>query len=122
MTGAGAIVYGATSATRLSFPLGCHCTIFQAEIFAIIRCGEFILNSLLRRKNIFICTDSKAAMAALKADSTTSALMLKCKKTLLSLTRMAKVRLTWVPRHSDVRGNEEADRLALRGSKERSAS
>jgi len=35
-TGAGAGVYGAISGTRLSFPLGCHCTVFQAEIFAII--------------------------------------------------------------------------------------
>jgi len=59
-------------------------------------------------------------MAALKADSR-SALVLECKKTLLSLTRMAKVRPTWVPEHSRVRGNEKADRLALRGSKERPA-
>jgi len=29
-------VYGAASGTRLSFPLGCHCTIFQAEIFTIL--------------------------------------------------------------------------------------
>jgi len=98
--GAGAGVYGATSGTRPSFTLDCHCTIFQAEIFAIIRCGEFILNSPLRRKDTFICTEGKAAMAALKADSTTSALVLECKKTLLSLMRMAKVRLTWVPGQS----------------------
>jgi len=47
------------------------------------------------------------------------ALVLECKKIILSLTRMAKVRLTWVPGHSGVRGNEEADRMSLRGSKER---
>jgi len=41
-------------------------------------------------------------MAVLKADSTTPALVLECKKTLLSLTRMAKLRLTWVPGHSGV--------------------
>jgi len=58
-------------------------------------------------------------MAALKADSTTSALVLECKKALLSLTRMAKVRLTWVPGHSGVRGNAKVDRLALRVCKER---
>jgi len=78
VTGAEAGVNGATSGTRLRFPLGCHCNIFQAEIFAIIRYGEFILNLPLRRKDIFICTDSKAAIAALKADSMTSALMLEC--------------------------------------------
>jgi len=100
VTEAGAGEYGATSGTRLRFPLGCHCTIFQARIFRIIRWGEFILNSPLRRKNIFICTDSKAAMGALKADSTTSALVLECRKTPLTLTRTAKVRPTWFPGHS----------------------
>jgi len=45
--------------------------------------------------------------------------VLECNKTLLSLTLMAKVRLAWVPEHSGVRENEEADRLALYGSKEK---
>ncbi|KAJ8968475.1 hypothetical protein NQ317_013970 [Molorchus minor] len=45
-----------------------------------------------------------------------SRLVLECRKTLNDLASRNKVILTWVPGHSGVRGNEEADRLAREGS------
>ncbi|KAJ8977196.1 hypothetical protein NQ317_009430 [Molorchus minor] len=53
---------------------------------------------------------------AIESSKVKSRLVLECKKTLNDLASRNKVILTWVPGHSGVRGNEEADRLAREGS------
>ena len=62
--------------------------------------------------SIAICSDSQAALKALAADKTTSQLVLETTKALTELSIHNCVRLLWVLGHSDIVGNEEADKLA----------
>ncbi|KAJ8948088.1 hypothetical protein NQ318_008439 [Aromia moschata] len=68
------------------------------------------------RRMILICTDSQAALMAIESSKVKSRLVLDCKKILNDLASCNRVILTWVPGHSGVPGNEEADRLARVGS------
>ncbi|KAJ8942344.1 hypothetical protein NQ318_011294 [Aromia moschata] len=113
---AGAGVYGKTTRTKLSFALGSYASVFQAEIYAILACGMEILKTAPKRTTIQICTDSQAALMAIESSKVKSRLVLDCKKTLNDLASCNRVILTWVPGHSGVPGNEEADRLARLGS------
>ena len=62
--------------------------------------------------SIAICSDSQAALKALAAAKTTSQLVLETMKALTELSIRNCVRLLWVLGHSDIIGNEEADKLA----------
>ncbi|KMQ88409.1 lian-aa1 retrotransposon protein [Lasius niger] len=65
-------------------------------------------------KRITICSDSRAALLAIKnwADS---ALVGECKEALNRLASTNRVKLLWVPGHTEVKGNERADELARKG-------
>jgi ribonuclease HI len=65
--GTGAGFFGQSVKRRLSFSLGRHTTVFQAEIFAILACVYETFNR--SEKYISICSDSQAALKALKAVS-----------------------------------------------------
>ncbi|KAJ8936359.1 hypothetical protein NQ318_007126 [Aromia moschata] len=109
-------VYGKTTRTKLCFALGSYASVFQAEIYAILACGMEILKTAPKRRTIQICTDSQAALMAIESSKVKSRLVLDCKKILNDLASCNRVILTWVPGHSGVPGNEEADRLARLGS------
>ncbi|KAJ8985201.1 hypothetical protein NQ317_018230 [Molorchus minor] len=79
-------------------------------------CGLENLKKAPKGRTIQICSDSRAALLAIESSKVKSRLVLKCKKSLNNLASRNKVILTWVPGHSGVRGNEEADRLAREGS------
>ncbi|KAJ8981785.1 hypothetical protein NQ317_000028 [Molorchus minor] len=113
---AGAGVYGKTTGTELVFALGSYATVFQAEVYAILACGLENLKRAPKGKIIQICSDSRAALLAIESSKVKSRLVLEYKKTLNDLASRNKVILTWVPEHSGVRENEEADRLAREGS------
>ncbi|KAJ8938082.1 hypothetical protein NQ318_021756 [Aromia moschata] len=86
--------------------------VFQAEIYVILACGMEILKTAPKRRTIQICTDSQAALMAIESSKVKSRLVLDCKKILNDLASCNIAILTWVPGHSGVPGNEEADRLA----------
>ncbi|KAJ8952583.1 hypothetical protein NQ318_004128 [Aromia moschata] len=86
----------------------------EAEIYAILACGMEILKTAPKRRTIQICTDSQAALMAIESNKVKSQLVLDCKKILNDLASCNRVILTWVPGHSGVPENEEADRLARR--------
>ncbi|KAJ8954607.1 hypothetical protein NQ318_003140 [Aromia moschata] len=63
-----------------------------------------------KRRMIQICTDSQAVLMAIESSKVKSRLVLDCKKySKDDLASCNRVILTWVPRHSGVPGNEEAD-------------
>jgi hypothetical protein len=68
---------------------------------------------------VSICSDSQAALKALKAVRTTSLLVHKCQKALNDISALHAVELYWVLGHAGVTGNEIADGLARCGSASR---
>jgi hypothetical protein len=65
--GARAGVYGQSVGRRLSFSLGKYVTVFQAEIFAILAYAYEIQDHHRSERYVIICSDSQAALNALKA-------------------------------------------------------
>ena len=113
-TGAG--VYGQSGNRRLSLTLGQYATVFQAEVFAILVCAHEIQAQEVPGKHVSICSDSLAALKALRAVKTTSPLVRQCQEALNVISMGRAVGLFWVPGHAGVRGNEIADGLARNGS------
>jgi hypothetical protein len=63
--GTGAGVYGYGTRWKLSFSLGQYTTVFQAEVYAIKACTVENLDRNYRNKNIYILSDSQAAIKVL---------------------------------------------------------
>lgn len=115
--GAGAGVYTSDPAdNQLSFSLGSYCTVFQAEVFALMKAAELMIGSGRSGGSINLYSDSQAALAALNNPLTTSNIVGDCKRLLNVLGRGNCVRLIWVPGHTGVVGNEKADEQAREGA------
>ena len=102
---------------NIALPLGMMTTVFQAELYAILKCAELdaVRNNGMSR--IAICTDSKAALSALGSARVRSKLVAECVDALNSLARTKVVQLMWVPGHTGISGNEAADALAQAGAR-----
>lgn len=115
-TNTGFGVYRRRPGTRIAGSLGVHCTIFQAEVFAILTCAQRCLEEGLIDRHILILSDSQAALKALTGCQVTSKLVWECTLTLLKLSANNHVMLKWVPGHRGIEGNEMADQLAKEGA------
>ena len=111
----GARVYGPRF--QRAIPMGKFPSIFQAEIFAICVCVGECLKRGTRRADIYILSDSQAALMALSNYEVTSALALDCIVSLNHLGTHNRVTLIWVPGHEGHMGNERADCLANCGAR-----
>ena len=98
------------------FYLGRHSTVFQAEVFAILKVAEKLLTEKLQNENISILVDSQAAIKALEASIVTSCTVLEAIKSLNNLGCQNRIFVTWIPGHSGIHGNEKVDKLAKAGS------
>jgi len=73
----------------------------------------------VNNKQISICSDSRAALKALSNPRITSRLVWDCIVALQQLSSHNAVKLVWVPGHSSIYGNEQADQLAKAASVKR---
>ena len=113
-TGAGVYCYGMRQ--KLSFSLGQYTTVFQAEVYAIKACIMENLDRNYRNRNIYILSDSQAALKALDKHQINSKLVWDCHQTLMELAKHNRVQLIWVPGHEGIAGNETADQFAQIGA------
>ncbi|OFC59623.1 hypothetical protein BBW68_14995 [Candidatus Erwinia dacicola] len=109
-------VFCATLNTNIAFRLPDHCSVFQAEITAIKESLVVLTKSVLTTRSIYIYTDSQAALKSLKSPMVSSKLVKECLDLLEDLTSYFTINLQWVPGHSDIPGNCEADELARIGT------
>lgn len=118
-TSSGAGIYSADLNIRCSIPLGERTRAFQAEIFAILTAAEAVVERGIHGEDIVILTDSQAAIQALSSTRRASLLVREFCERLETLSARNDVLLTWLPAHSGIDGNIEADELASEGSRKR---
>ena len=90
--------------------MGSLSTVFSAEAMAILRCTELLLTKNLMRRRIHICSDSRAALAALAKTTAESSIVWECTQVLGKLNKLNKLTLVWIPGHQGALDNEETDK------------
>lgn len=101
---------------RFAIPMGSAPSIFQAEIAAINHCAGKCITDGITDTNIYILSDSQAALQAIGSNTCNSRLVWQCKQSLKELTGNNRLSLVWVPSHQGIEGNESADQLAREGA------
>ena len=95
--------------------LGRDASVFQAEVLAINRAADMLLDQ--RHKTIVFKSDSQSALRALTNKTIKSSLVKDCADTLNKLAVNNTVRLQWVKAHIGIHGNEKADAAAKQGAR-----
>jgi ribonuclease HI len=102
-TGTGGYCFG--TRRKLSFSLGQYTTVFQAEMYAIKACAVENRDRNYKNRNIYILSDSQAAIKAFDKRQITSKLVWDCHQSLTQLARHNRVQLISVPEHEGIVGN-----------------
>jgi hypothetical protein len=97
---------GVFSDIRESYALGSFATVFQTEIYAISACSDYCRSANMHNTTLL----------ALSSYTISSKLLYQCGLSMQVFSNNNRMRLFWVLGHCDIKGNEEADRLARMGS------
>jgi ribonuclease HI len=109
--GTGAGLYGHGMRRKFSFNLGRYTT-----VYAIKTCADENIKRNNRNRNMYILSDSQAAIKALNSSKIYSRMVWECHQSLMTLAASNKAYLMWVPGHTGIHGYETADQLAKMGS------
>ena len=103
---------------RKSYSLPDTATVFQAEVTAITEAAKEMTESKYNQEEINIWVDSQAAIKALNKTVVRHKTVKECIESLNTLAGSNIVRVRWIKAHIGYEGNETADELAKRGTKE----
>ncbi|XP_070854646.1 uncharacterized protein [Drosophila suzukii] len=99
-------IYSEQLNIRKSFRLPDHCSVFQAEVFAIIEALMLLNDANCQNKLINIYSDSQAAIRSIISTNTN----------FHTISVQFKIYLIWVPGHRNITGNCIADERARHGT------
>ena len=94
---------------RQPYKLPNHCTIFQAEVFAVWKAVELAETRTTVNSVVNLYIDSQAAIKGITAYKVNSKLVNSCKAAVERLATNRKLHIYWVPSHVGIPGNEAAD-------------
>ena len=98
-----------------------YCSNYEAQATAIIESLNFVSNLFEQNSNtitnIVILSDAKAVLQALDNETTKDPVIKKLTINEIIATHSIQVSLQWIPGHCNIKGNDEADRLAKLGAK-----
>jgi len=111
------IIDGSAVIKTAKYKLSKYCSVFQAEMFAILNAVKHINAKLKSNTSITIRTDSQSAIKALQNASSTTVLV----QEIYSQLRIAQqsqihISFAWIRAHEGNIGNELADQLAKMGA------
>ena len=117
LTGSGYVIYqNEVSIHEDHFHLGKYTTVFQAEIYAILKVATHLDEMRTSNQKIIIHSDSQAAILALNNTRVTSNLVHLAMTYLNNIATTNDVTIVWVKAHAGHEGNEKADELAKAGA------
>jgi len=99
----GAGFYWQKTDQREIIPMGKLAAIFQVEVLAILKCVKVSNNT--KNRNIYIYSDSRAAIDALVKITTESSVVWDCIQALNKLGETNKITIVWIPGHQKLHGN-----------------
>ena len=91
-------------------------TVYQTELLAIQEAAFRMVNAEIRNKSITFFIDNQASIKSLGNYIVRSDIVLNTKNTVNTLSKYNQVTLSWIPGHSQHKGNEVADCLARMGT------
>lgn len=115
-SGTGSGIHTPSTGSNVYYSLGSLATIFQAELYAILKAAEHLKEANTSGRSIKIYSDSQAVIKALSSPQLYSSLVIECIQNLNMLGQHNSLEIMWVPGHSDIVGNDKADELAKKGA------
>ncbi|UYV69029.1 hypothetical protein LAZ67_6002109 [Cordylochernes scorpioides] len=116
-TGSGCLIKATNGIEKMNRRNPDFCSVFRSELIAIYEALKSIRNT--NYQDIWILTDSRSAIQHL---SHTGELRDKVSRNIIGylqkLSKTSKIHLQWIPSHVGIEGNEAADVLAKKGTKE----
>jgi ribonuclease HI len=96
--------------------LGSLATVYQCELMAIQEAAFVMINNEVANKKIIFYVDNQAAIITLGNYLIKSNVALRTKQMVNILSNNNQVIISWIPGHSQHKGNEVADNLAKDGA------
>lgn len=98
--------------------LSTDCSAFQAEIFAILKATDYLIEHTSAHKTriVNLYSDSQSAISAIQNINTNSPIINKIHNNLI-LIDLDYLSISWVKGHANIFGNEIADKIAKKASR-----